>query len=84
MVDIMTRMDLALGDLMANLRHQATNKKISSFESVGKGNHAISIDVVPSQITMPPMANKWGRPAKMTRLSVEARPSTRQSSVLNP
>jgi len=51
-------MDPALGDLMANLRRQVANRKINSFEAVGKGNPVVPADVVPLQAIALPVAKK--------------------------
>ena len=39
--------DPVLGDYMTQLRRQAANRKLSSFETVGRGNPIVPVDVVP-------------------------------------
>jgi len=66
----MSRMDLTLGDYMTQIRRQAATKKISSFETVGRGNPAVPIDVVPSQATVTPMIQKQGQPTQMSQQNI--------------
>jgi len=60
----MTRVDPTLGDYMAQLRRQAANRKIRSFEMIEKENSIVPIDVVPATTIVPPVNRKMGRPAK--------------------
>jgi len=48
-------MDPALGDLMAQMRRSASNRKISSFEIVGKGNPVVPVDVIPPTTVVSPV-----------------------------
>jgi len=78
-------MDPALSNFVSNLKRQAANMKIGSFEMVGKGNSVILVDVVPASALVPlAVSRKMGRPPK-AQAGVELRSSfVRQSSMLNP
>jgi len=57
---IMNRVNLTLGDYMAQLQHQAANRKISTFKAIGKGNPVVPIDRVPPEVTAPSCDSKAG------------------------
>ena len=53
-----TRMDPSLSNFTSNLKLQETNKKISNFEAVGKGNLVVPMDVIPANAPAAPMVNQ--------------------------
>jgi len=75
---IMIQMDPALGDFMSQLRCQTSNRKISSFETVGKGNSIVPVDVIPLTTVVPPVNQKRGR-----RIRQSNKMQSRQPSMLN-
>jgi len=47
-------MDPSLGSFMNNVRHQVVNRKIGSFEAIGKGNPVVPMDVIPASAPVAP------------------------------
>jgi len=62
-------MDPSLGSFMNNLRRQTVNRKIRSFEAIGKGNPIVPIDVIPASAPVAPsVSQNRGRPTKTTQV----------------
>jgi len=54
---------------MNNLRRQTVNRKIRSFEAIGKGNPIVPIDVIPASAPVAPsVSQNRGRPTKTTQV----------------